>query len=175
MLQHSSNANSSYGFICQYLQKKQPFVAIFVFYRRRFLQMRPSIVIPFIAVLCLLFVSCDKNDSEPEAPEALPLATIKFSSPSPNTVYNNGDSIAITATAISTESIHGYDLAIRNAGDTTSSLYFIHIHDHNDTIYINEKWKSAVASLPANLNAEIVIYVDHNGHTQKEKVGFRVQ
>lgn len=137
--------------------------------------MRRIIDIPIIAGLCFLVISCDKNDSESEDPETLPAATIKFSSPPPNAVYNNGDSVAITATAISTESIHGYDLAIRNADDTTSSLYFIHIHDHNDTIHINEKWKSAAASLPANLNAEIIIYVDHNGHTQKEKVGFRVQ
>jgi hypothetical protein len=137
--------------------------------------MRRIIAIPIIAGLCFLVISCDKNDSESEDPETLPAATIQFSSPLPNAVYNNGDSVAITATAISTESIHGYDLAIRNADDTTSSLYFIHIHDHNDTIYINEKWKSAAASLPANLNAEIIIYVDHNGHTLKEKVGFRVQ
>lgn len=138
--------------------------------------MNRFVAIPIIAGLSFLFSSCSKNDSAgSDESEALPVAMLQFTSPVPDAVYNNGDSVTIRATAISTASIHGYDLAIRDASDTTKSLYFIHIHDHNDTININEKWKSAAAALPANLLAEIALYIDHDGHTQKGKVGFRVQ
>jgi hypothetical protein len=139
--------------------------------------MKCFVAIPIIAGLSLLFSSCSKNESaDPDESEPLPVATLQISSPVQDAVYNNGDSVSIKATAISTASIHGYDLAIRDTKDTTKSLYFIHIHDHNDTININEKWKSAVATtLPANLQAEITLYIDHEGHTQKTKVGFRVQ
>lgn len=132
--------------------------------------------ISLIAGLGYLYSSCSRNDSA-DADESVPLpvATIQISSPAQDAVYNNGDSVAIKAKAISTASIHGYDLAIRDTRDTTKSLYFIHIHDHNDTVNINEKWKSVVGTLPANLLAEVSIYLDHDGHTQKAQVKFKVQ
>lgn len=138
--------------------------------------MNRFVTIPIIAGLGLLYSSCSRNDSaDADESEPLPVATIQFSTPAQNAVYNNGDSVAIKATVISTASIHGYDLAIRDTRDTTKSLYFIHIHDHNDTVIVNEKWKSAAEPLPASLLAEVTIYLDHDGHTQKGKVDFKVQ
>lgn len=138
--------------------------------------MNRFVALPIIAGLGLIYSSCSRNDSaDADESEPLPVATLQFSSPVPDAVYNNGDSVTIKATAISTASIHGYDLAIRDTRDTTKSLYFIHIHDHNDTVIVNEKWKTDALNLPANLLAEVSIYLDHDGHTQKAKVGFKVQ
>lgn len=136
--------------------------------------MKRFAVIAIIAGVTLLFTSCSSRaEDEFIPPEAIPVATIQISSPLPDTTYTNGDSIVVKATAISTENIHGYDLAIRKTTDT-SNIYFIHIHNHNDTLNITEKWK-AVVSIPSALEAEITLYLDHVGHTKKEKVGFYVQ
>jgi hypothetical protein len=125
-------------------------------------------------VFCTLQFACMKHHADDsENHEPIPVATIAFTSPSPGAVYTNGAEVTVKARAISTADIHGFDLAIRKAGDS-SSLYFIHIHDHNDTININEKWTSQVP-VPSNLEVEITAYLDHQLHTKKEKVGFRVQ
>jgi hypothetical protein len=126
-----------------------------------------------IALLLGVLFSCTREHGEDKAPK-IPDATITFMSPLPGAVYTNGDSVTIQATAVSTEEIHGFDLAIRKVTDTANSIYFTHIHDHTDTIIINEKWKSLVIP-PVDLQAEIVIYLDHVGHTKKEKIQFRVQ
>jgi hypothetical protein len=131
-------------------------------------------VIAISGVFSLLFTACSgRAEDELIPPEAIPEATIQFTSPLPDTTYTNGDSIVIKATAISTEDLHGFDLAIRKTTDS-SNIYFIHIHNHNDTVHINEKWKVIVSS-PSSLEAEIAVYLDHAGHTKKEKVGFYVQ
>jgi hypothetical protein len=108
-----------------------------------------------------------------EKHEPIPVATITISSPSAGAVYTNGSEVTVKARAISTADIHGFDLAIRKAGDT-ANIYFVHIHDHNDTININEKWTSQLPA-PSNMEVEITAYLDHQLHTKKEKVSFRVQ
>ncbi|RZJ99931.1 MAG: hypothetical protein EOO43_25515 [Flavobacterium sp.] len=102
------------------------------------------------------------------------MATIKFTTPLPNAMYKNGDSITFVAQAISTAMMHGYDLAIRKVGEP-SNIYFIHVHNHNDTLDIIEKWKSEVVAVPASLEAEIAVYIDHENHTKKEKIRFVIQ
>jgi hypothetical protein len=122
------------------------------------------------------FFACTKHNGDEElTPEHVPLASILFSSPTAGATFANGDSVTIKATAASTENIHGYDLVIRRADDTTVRYYVNHIHDHNDTLNINEKWKITVPSTPVNLEAEITLVLDHDGHTKKGKAAFRVQ
>jgi hypothetical protein len=128
-----------------------------------------------LAFVTSLFACTKHNGDEEKTPEHIPVASIMFSSPTAGAVFANGDSITIKATAISTENVHGYDLAIRKAEDTTAQYYFTHIHDHNDTLNINEKLKLLVPSVPANLEAQITLVLDHDGHTKREKVAFRVQ
>ncbi len=125
----------------------------------------------FLAISVLGLVACTKHHGD--IGEYIPEAVIKFLSPTPGAVLNAGDSINIMAVAISTETIHGYDLAIRKTGDTTKA-YFNHTHDHNDTILIDQKWGSLVTN-PANLEAEITLYLDHEGHTKKARVAFSVE
>ena len=117
-------------------------------------------------------ISCTKEHGE--VTEEIPIASISFTLPSQGAVFANGDVVTIQAKAISTQNIHGYDLAIRKTSDTTNSVFFTHIHDHNDTLLINETWKSLVTH-PTDLQAEIVLYLDHQGHTKKGKVFFRVE
>ena len=118
-----------------------------------------------------LFVSCTKHQDDVR--ENIPLHTINFTSPTLSSTYRNGDSIAIQATAISTATIHGYDIIVRKLNDTTR-LYFKNVHDHNDTLSINQKWKNNITT-QTNMEAEIVLYLDHDGHTGSRKASFRIQ
>ena len=123
------------------------------------------------ATVLVAFVSCTKHQDDVE--ENIPTHTINFTSPTLSSTYRNGDSIAIQATAISTASIHGYDIIVRKLNDTTK-LYFKNMHDHNDTLFINQKWKNTITT-QTNMEAEIVLYLDHDGHTGSKKASFRIQ
>lgn len=124
-----------------------------------------------LSVLVLVLISCAKHKDDIE--EHIPAHTINFSSPASSTAYQLGDSVAIQATAISSEAIHGYDLIIRKSNDTTK-IFFQHVHDHNDTLLVNKKWKNSVAG-PATMEAQIILYLDHDGHTGSKKAAFKVQ
>jgi hypothetical protein len=88
-------------------------------------------------------------------------------------VYAIGDSVTIQATCISANTLHGCDIIIRKTADTTV-LYSKHMHDHNDTLTINRKWK---AELTEATNLEVIIKaaVNHDGKAVSKKVNFRVQ
>lgn len=124
-----------------------------------------------LSVFTIAFFSCVKHKDDIE--EHIPAYTISFSSPASSTMYQFGDSVSIQATAISAETIHGYDLIIRKSNDTTK-LFLQHVHDHNDTLAVNKKWKNTITG-PANMEAQIILYLDHNGHTGSKKALFKVQ
>ena len=100
-----------------------------------------------------------------------PAASVSFISPTANTLYQVGDSVLIAAKAISTATIHGCDIFIRKTGDT-ANCFNMKIHDHNDTVLINHKWK---ASLTGYMEAEIILYLDHEGNTLSQKAGFTIR
>ena len=120
--------------------------------------------------LGFLFSSCAKHQGDVE--ENIPVATIRFANPVQGAVYLASDSVLIQGTAISTATIHGYDLIIKRADDT-ASLYRQKIHDHNDTLLIARKWKPQ-SELSGQMEASVILYLDHEGHTKIQKVGFAI-
>jgi hypothetical protein len=127
---------------------------------------------PFRAALalCLLLSACEYKKAE-LIEEIVPEPVITISDPAPGGIYAAGDSLVVKATAISAAILHGFDLAFYRAGSTTP-LSFTHIHDHNDTIRIDQKWKPEATGA---LEAEISVYIDHDGHSRKARVAFLVQ
>ena len=81
--------------------------------------------------------------------------------------------MSIQAVGISSETVHGYDIIIKKPNDTTK-IFFQHVHDHNDTLFINQKWKNTF-TVATNLEAQVILYLDHDGHTGTKKAGFRVE
>jgi hypothetical protein len=124
-------------------------------------------------LLLTAFFSCTKHAGD-VVEEAVPSATFAFSSPTAGAVYQSGDSVLIQGIAISTETIHGYEIDIKNGTDTSVVYFSEHVHDHNDTIVINKKWKN---TLPAatNLRVDVTLHLDHDGHTLRKAVGFSTQ
>lgn len=127
-------------------------------------------ILSLLTLSAVLFTACTKHKDDVE--NTAPTATIQFESPTQGAFYNSGDSVLIKGTATYATTMHGYDLIIRKASDTTK-LYFQHFHDHQATITINTKWKADVSN--TNLLAEVVVYLDHDGHTDSKKVGFSVR
>jgi hypothetical protein len=125
-----------------------------------------------LAILASLMVaSCTKHRDD--VPQNIPEYTINFSSPTVSSIYQNGDSVSIQAVGISSETVHGYDIIIKKPNDTTK-IFFQHVHDHNDTLFINQKWKNTF-TVATNLEAQVILYLDHDGHTGTKKAGFRVE
>jgi hypothetical protein len=124
----------------------------------------------FIPAACSL-LSCSKHNGDIE--ENIPSASIMVANPVANAVYNNNDSVNIQAVAISSAVIHGYDVTIKRPNDTTV-LFFNHVHDHNDTLYISQKWKNTTNEV-ADFEAQVSLDLDHEGHTSTKKVRFKMQ
>jgi len=127
-----------------------------------------SLIITFLSII---FFACTKHRGDYE--EHLPAASIQFASPTEGYIYNHGDSVMINATAISSETIHGYDISIKNTADTT--IYFkTHVHDHNDILNIHQGWRSTLSE-SASLEAIITLTLDHDGHTLTKRTGFKIR
>lgn len=93
------------------------------------------------------------QNTQGDIKENVPSAAIILMSPIKGAVYSLTDSITISGTTISTQIIHGYDIAIAWTNDTTT-YFFQHIHDDNDTLVINKKWKG---ELKTGTNIEAVV------------------
>ncbi|HUQ97314.1 MAG TPA: hypothetical protein VM010_06590 [Chitinophagaceae bacterium] len=120
-------------------------------------------------LIVMVLVACSKHAGDVEAPVATALLT--HTSPTEGAAYKTGDSVWIKGLAIAPHEIHGYELSIRSATDTSVVYYSEHIHDHNDTITINQKWKNTLAT-PAHLQAGVTLILDHDGNTATKTAAF---
>ena len=130
----------------------------------------------FISLIALISVACKHepfDEDNDQGSQEIPASTLTITNPPPNTVFGISETVNIRARAVSTADIHGYDLVIRQAGVTTPVL-FEHIHDHNDTVLIDYNWKVTTPA-GSSLDAEVTIYLDHQGNTKSARVPFRVQ
>ena len=126
-----------------------------------------------ISAFCITTLwACTKHQGDIE--EQVPTATLTFASPTNGAVYQHGDSVLIQGLAIATEVMHGYKVSIKNAADTSVVYYAEHIHDHNDTLQINQAWKNTLTTA-ATLQVEVVLTLDHEGHTSRKAVNFKTQ
>jgi len=132
--------------------------------------MKKLFVITTTIIISNLILSCTKHKGDFK--ENVPVASMTVMSPSTGAIVNLNEVVEINAQAISTATIHGYDISITSPGDTTN--YFSkHVHDHNDTLNIHETWTNTLVS--KNLLLNITLTLDHDGHTFTRKVEFRAK
>jgi hypothetical protein len=127
----------------------------------------------FICITILfstIFIACSKHSGD--YIDNKPTASIIVTKPQAGTLFSLNDTVHVQGAAIAATTIHGYDFIVRKANDTTK-LYFLHVHDHNDTIQINQSWKATVSNV--NLETELDFYLDHEGNTASKKIGFSVR
>lgn len=112
-------------------------------------------------ILCFIY-SCKKNITT-----ETPVAIINITAPSEGGMVSRNDSVAITgsvavsSSAPAAQTLHGYDIVIRKAGDTTK-LFFTHAHAHGTSLLINHKWFNDQAA-NTQLELETKVYTDHDG------------
>jgi hypothetical protein len=121
----------------------------------------------FLSALCLVCFSCTKHADD--IYEHIPNADLQFSKPTAGQVFYTGDSIEVRATAVSRETIHGYDVYLTKHNDTMK-LYQYHAHEHNDTLFINKKFRF-INEYKGAVDAHVVLKLDHNtGHNLHQYV-----
>lgn len=113
-----------------------------------------------LLVLAVFFAGCSKHAGD--VPEHIPNASLVLIKPAEGQVFAAGDSIAVVGTAISDQTIHGYEIYLRAAGDT-AKLYSVNVHDHNDSLFIDRKFKY-VHSYRGAAELHVVLALDHEGH-----------
>jgi hypothetical protein len=116
-----------------------------------------------------ILTACTKHKGD--IADHVPVASLAIVKPVEGSVFSVGDTVVITGTAISDENIHGYDVIVKKANDT-ATYFSVHIHDHNDTLVINQKWKVSVSK--SALEALITVVLDHDGHALTRRAGFGV-
>ncbi|TCZ66522.1 hypothetical protein [Flaviaesturariibacter aridisoli] len=121
-----------------------------------------------LTIASLLFLAACSKHSGDVAPTETPSATLTVLAPTTGATYRNGDTVWIKATAIAPANIHGYEVSINPAGDSTK-LFSAHVHDHNDTLQINQYWVNDRTGV-SNLEARILLTLDHEGHTLERVV-----
>ena len=132
--------------------------------------MKSKFIIPLALLCTTVLASCTKHAGDIEEP--VPTATITFAQPTQGAVYKTGDSVRIQGVAIGSAVMHGCQIAIRKAADTSVIYYEEHVHDHNDTITINHAWKNTLATA-TDLQVDVTVVLDHDGHTATKTVGIR--
>ncbi len=118
----------------------------------------------------MLLPGCEKHKDDIK--EHIPNASLVVYSPAENSEILAGDRIHIFAKAISEETIHGYDISIKKLNDTLT-YYSSHVHDHNDTLIIDQKWKDTISS-PVMVEAIISLVLDHDNHLLVKRVPFKI-
>lgn len=133
--------------------------------------MKTNLLIALFSLACTtMFIACSKHAGDVDEP--IPSATLTFSSPTEGGVYHSGDSLRIQGLAIASADMHGYELSVKNAADTSVVYYNQHIHDHGDTLLINQVWKDTLTTA-ADLQVEVTLILDHDGHTATKSVGIK--
>jgi hypothetical protein len=116
----------------------------------------------------VLPVACSRNNEEMFLPQAM----VTMYAPQTNAVIRLGDTIYVNALATSATTLHGYELTIRKPGGP--NLYFQHFHDHNDSLFIQDKWKNNITA-PADLELLISIILDHEDHRKNLSIPLQVR
>lgn len=121
----------------------------------------------FFLMLALVTVSCEEEDEV----EPVNTATISISSPTEGAMVMANDSATIAGTITGEQTLHGYTLYVRRKSDN-AELFKKEIHDHNTNITFNQKWGVGPVTTHTELELEVVVTLDHEGHTTNKKVNF---
>jgi hypothetical protein len=133
---------------------------------------RTTYTLLLLTSLLTTLLGCTKDSADEEEP--IVTATITINSPGEGAVFHNGDSIIVEGTAVGTGVLHGYEISIRKANESSNPYYFQHIHNHSSTIQFREGWKNNLTA-PTNLEVVVDVIVDHEGNKNSKKFGIRVE
>jgi hypothetical protein len=111
----------------------------------------------------LLLASCKKETQN----ASTGVAQLSVITPGEATTFNKNETIKITASATHAQTMHGYEVTIHPANDTTAIFRSVN-HTHGLSLDINDQW---VNTSPAVKNqvVEVKVFVDHDGTIVSQK------
>lgn len=126
--------------------------------------MRPLL----LGLLAAGFTACKHDDDHHHGNDTQ--ATITLASPTAGQQFQPGDTVTITGTVVTEESMHGYILYIRRKPQL-DTLYSYSGHEHGTSAAISQKWVNTASQ--TDLELEVKVTLDHDGNTASKKVIFR--
>jgi len=133
-----------------------------------------------LAVLAIagmgFFASCTKEKIvTKEVPVEKPAAAnISITSPASTDVFSHGDTVHIKGLLTGVNTLHGYEVSIRNSDMHDEVLFLASVHNHNTVINIDTFWVNNLTTA-TNLSANVVATLDHEGNSIGKKVSFSVK
>ncbi|RYD80768.1 MAG: hypothetical protein EOP53_07565 [Sphingobacteriales bacterium] len=133
-----------------------------------------------LGLLLLAFAACTKEKIvevekekivEVDKPAA---ANISITSPKPGDVFAHGDTVHIKALLTGVNTLHGYEISIRNTDDEDAVVYLKSVHDHNKVINVDTYWINTESD-SGSRSVNIVTAIDHDGNSLGKKVAFKVK
>lgn len=110
------------------------------------------------------------EDPKPEPDKHLNTAEITFITPTENATYTHGDTVKLNITAVGEQTLHGWQINIRNKADNTI-LFTKDAHAHAAILNIAEYWINDVHT-HCNVEAEVIVGLDHDGNKASKKINF---
>lgn len=122
-----------------------------------------------LAILALL-ASCQRSDDV--APDAANV-TITVANPAEGQTFRHGDTVFVNAAVQYVSELHGYELTISDAADST--VFFSEDdHVHDDHFSISRYWVDTLRQ-PADLEVRLTAEIDHNGHEASKTIRIKSQ
>ena len=130
-----------------------------------------SVIAFFLILFAIATVSCKEDDDnvEPQTP-ATEAAKITFTSPKAHAAFNGAQVVNIAGKIEAPKQIHGYKIIIRNKTANTETV-IKDDHAHGTAVNFAADWTNNVAG-HCDMEAELVVTLDHDGNTHSQKVAF---
>ncbi len=136
---------------------------------KNFKSINIAVVLLFVATIGLVS-SCKKKDDNP-SPTPTDNFSISITSPTDMQTFVNGSTVNIKASISNSAGMHGYELTIINKSNNNEEVFKKEVHDHGTSYTIDENWVNNVTK-HSDMEAEITVYVDHEGNTKTQHVHF---
>jgi len=120
-------------------------------------------------ILALTLYGCaqKKEDVAPDSSQV----KITIQSPAEGQTFRTGDTVFLKALVNYVSEMHGYELTLRNAADSTV-LYENDQHVHTDNFNIADYWIDTLSG-PADIRLTLSAEIDHEGHSASKDVNFK--
>jgi len=125
--------------------------------------MKINILATYVLFL-FLFSFCKKEDEHDDDHDhdTATNITLNWAQPAEGSTVKKGDTLRIEGTATHTSEMHGYEVVISKASDTTVAIHTGDGHVHGTTIVISEKWKNDLPDT-TKLMVKLTVAKSHSG------------
>jgi len=120
----------------------------------------------YILLISVFIIGCAKDEDDGHTHQNE--VTFSIQNPVEGQEFANGDTIFMKGTVTAEESLHGYELVIKDLSNG-STLFTDRDHVHGNTLTLNKFFINKVVS-PRQLAITFKVAIDHDGNTAEKVV-----